>query len=89
MPLRYLAASFLTLALAVSSPAMRVPHRGHVRPHPAASAVPASELYSRRALRRARTILELKLLELRRERLERVRRALEHHEPIRDLLNIP
>jgi len=46
----------------------------------------ASDLYSRRALRRARTILQLKLLELREERLDFILRALERHIPIEVLL---
>lgn len=50
---------------------------------------PVESLYSRRALRRARIILELKLLELRSERLERVRKAIEKHAAIDELLNEP
>jgi len=45
-------------------------------PHPTKVA-PSAGLYSPRALRRARTILELRLMELRAERLECVRRAVE------------
>lgn len=48
--------------------------------------MPAEDLYSRRALKRARTILELKLMELRAEHLERLRKALEKHLPIDQLL---
>jgi len=43
-------------------------------------------MYSRRALRRARTILQLKLLELHEERLDRIRRVIEKHLPISVLL---
>jgi hypothetical protein len=39
------------------------------------------ELYSRRALRRARTILQMKLLELREEHLACVKAVLEEHLP--------
>ncbi len=49
----------------------------------------ASDIYSPRALRRARTILHLKLLELRQARLERIRRALERGLPIDQILKIP
>lgn len=48
----------------------------------------ASALYSQRALRRARTILQLKLLEMRKAKLERVRRALEQRLPVSQLLDI-
>ncbi len=43
-------------------------------------------LYSRRALRRVRLILQLRLLELRKARLERVRQAIEHHLSVDRLL---
>jgi len=46
----------------------------HLRAKPA---VPSTEIYSARALRRARTILELRLMELRAARLECVREAVE------------
>lgn len=92
MPTRYIAAVVLTLALAALPPAAaKVPHHRHTargtRPAPSsARLLQADKLYSRRALRQARTILELKLMELRLERLERVRKALEHHVPIDRLL---
>jgi hypothetical protein len=40
-----------------------------------------SALYSRRALRRARILLQLRLLQLREERLERVRQIIERRLP--------
>ena len=43
-------------------------------------------LYSARALRRARTILQLRLLELRKEHLEQLRKAIERGIPIDKLL---
>ena len=88
---RYLAALALTLALAAVLPAAASParHRHAKRRAPAPAAASASALYSRRALRRARIILELKLLELRSERLERVREAIEKHVPLDDLLKTP
>lgn len=93
MPPRYRAALALTLALTASLPAgARVPrhrHTTHRRATAATASVPAEDLYSRRALRRARIILELKLMELRSERLERVRKALEKHVPIDELLKGP
>ncbi len=91
MPPRYLAALALTLALAASLPAAADPPKHHrASRHRLAAAPPtAAELYSRRALRRVRIILELKLLELRRERLDRVRRAIEARVPIEELLKTP
>jgi hypothetical protein len=89
---RYRAALALTLALAAWMPAFaRVPHRHPVRARRGADriSISAEELYSRRALRRARIILELKLLELRSEHLERVRKAIEKHIPIDQILSDP
>ena len=43
-------------------------------------------LYSRRALRRVRLILQLRLLELRKAHLERVRQAVEQHFSVDRLL---
>ncbi|MDE2482671.1 MAG: hypothetical protein KGN02_10820 [bacterium] len=48
--------------------------------HPACA--PAPSLYSARALRRARLLLQLRLLELREERLERVREVILHRIPL-------
>jgi hypothetical protein len=62
------------------------PHRPHRRLPIAAQGLRADEIFSTRALRRARTILQLKLLELREVRLERVRRALERGIPIDTIL---
>lgn len=91
MPPRYLAALALTLALTASLPAAaKGPgHRSaHRRSAPSATVL-VEDLYSRRALRRARIIVELKLMELREERLERVRQAIERHVPIDELLKEP
>jgi hypothetical protein len=44
--------------------------------HPTSKVLSPDELYSRRALRRARFIIEMRLLELRKERLECVRQAI-------------
>jgi hypothetical protein len=77
MSVRYLAAVALTLAalLCVSAAAAKVPrHRPKTPPSPRPAVL---ELYSQRELRKARIILQLKLLELREQRLERVRRAVE------------
>lgn len=77
MTVRYLAAVALTLAalLCVSAAAAKMPR---YRPKTLASPQPAlGQLYSQRALRKARIILQLKLLELREQRLESVRRAIE------------
>jgi|GEM_PF-1784372 len=88
MPPRYRAALALTLALAAPLPAFATPRSRHVAlKRPPLSAPPAAAaLYSRRALRRARIILQLELLELRAERLERVRKAIERNIPIQALL---
>jgi len=84
---RYLAALALTLALAASLPAAaHAPRHGRRHRSASTSGISAASLYSSRALRRARTILQLKLLELREERLERVRKAIERRVPIDQLL---
>jgi hypothetical protein len=89
MILRYIAASALTLGAAfllTAGSAART-HRAHrLQPSPPPA---AAEIYSARALRRARTILQLKLLELRKEHLERVRKAIERHVPVDELLRLP
>jgi hypothetical protein len=78
---RYRAALALTslLLLAAAPPG----HHRHRHTVPTAGI----ELYSQRALRRARIILELKLLELRAEKLEAVRRAVLRHVPVDRWLN--
>jgi hypothetical protein len=89
MSLRYRAAVALTLAVAAWMPAdARGPHHPHAnrRKPPASAPISPRDLYSNRALRRVRIILELKLMELRSERLERVRKAIEQHIPIDQLL---
>jgi hypothetical protein len=90
MSLRYPAAIALTLAVILSAPsvAARV-HRRHSIAEASTAPPNIRELYSQRALRRARTILQLKLLELRQERLERVRKAIERRIPIDQLLKEP
>lgn len=67
---------------------------GHHRHHAVRAAhrelppIPAGvDLYSRRALRRARIILQLKLLQLHEEQLDGVRRALQRRAPIDQILN--
>lgn len=89
---RYRAALALTLALAASLPAAAntARHR-HGRRHlsPSGATPPVSVLYSRRALRSAKIILQLKLLELRSEHLERVRKALQKNIPVDELLKTP
>jgi hypothetical protein len=79
MPERYrigVALTSLVLALTLPAPGSTAGH-----PAPRSSAAPDDSLYSRRALRRARRILEFQLLELRKARLERVRQAILHHLP--------
>lgn len=83
---RYPAAVALTLMILIAAPGVAAKGVRHRR-HPAATPPPrASDLYSARALRRARIILQLKLMELRAERLERVRKAIEKNVPIDDIL---
>ena len=79
---RYRAVLALTslLSLGAAHAHHRHPAR-HARSNLVAPA-PGLELYSRRALRRAKIILQLKLLELREQQLDRVRRAVERHLPI-------
>lgn len=89
MNARYLAAVALPLALlALAAPAHRKTHhhRRLAAVRPASQRLDPTFLYSARALRRARTILQFKLLELRSEHLERVRKALEKHLPVDQLL---
>lgn len=70
MPIRYRIGTALTsLVLAALPP----PSAGAAPCTPHAQTFVSAPPYSARALRRARRILELRLLELREERLERVR----------------
>lgn len=79
---RYRAALALTSLLSLG-PAPAPGHHTHPRHSRPALVAPAGiELYSRRALRRAKIILQLRLLELHQEELDRVRRAVERHLPI-------
>lgn len=88
---RYRAPLALTSLLFVAAAPAHHHHGRHARhQHAALTPLPAGvELYSRRALRRARIILQLKLLELREEQLDRVRRAIQRRIPIDRLLNEP
>lgn len=88
MTLRYPAAIALTLALIFCAAGAAAKRPTPRRPSVTASAAKI-DLYSRRALRRARTILQLKLLELREERLERARKAVLRRIPIEELLRTP
>jgi hypothetical protein len=87
MAFRYRAIIVLTLALflpGVPAAAKRThAQRTTIRP------TPVENIYSQRALRRARIILQLKLLELESERLERVREAILRHLPVDQLLKMP
>ncbi|HEY8312627.1 MAG TPA: hypothetical protein VIG51_00515 [Candidatus Baltobacteraceae bacterium] len=81
----YRAALALTSLILLGSPAWACDKRtarANAGPQPHYA---AADLYSKRALRRARIILQLKLLELREARLERVREALERNAPIDEL----
>ncbi|MGZ3497597.1 MAG: hypothetical protein ACXWNK_00195 [Vulcanimicrobiaceae bacterium] len=89
MLLGYRAALALTSLILLGAPAWasdkRTAHPGKHDARPFA-AYTAADLYSRRALRRARTILQLELLELREARLERVRAAIARRVPVDTLL---
>lgn len=98
MVLGYRAMLALTSLLLLPAPVSaarsphRIPHHRRVRRLDSIRGVapgPAQLLFSRHALREARIILQLKLLELRSERLDRVRKAIESREPIDDLLKEP
>ena len=82
------ATAALSLAILFCGPASastRVgPHRGAHR----AAREASLSLYSIRARRRARTILQLELLELQKAHLDRVRQALQKRIPIDQLLSV-
>jgi hypothetical protein len=72
---------FLLLFAILASPtAIPAPS---VSPHSAGSLPPISpdELYSRRALRRARLLIQMRVMEMREGRLECIREALRHQLP--------
>lgn len=78
MFVRYLAALALTsLTLGAAPVHTRHHHRAHVSRSAVVPAAAGIEVYSRRALRRARIILQLKLMELHAQQLDRVRAAVE------------
>lgn len=90
MPLKWRACLALASIIVLTQPAWasdkRKPARARIM---AQNRYTAADVYSRRALRRARTILLLKLLELREARLERVRKAIERRLPVEELLDRP
>ena len=85
MGFRYRVSLVLT-SLALCAALLGTAHHSGQPAHRNALQPAASDLYSRRALRRARTILQFKLLELREQRLDLILRALERHIPIDVLL---
>ncbi len=87
MPLRYRTAVALTLALAAFAAAAAKPAH-HAKTRVSAAVRSASDLYSARALRRAKIIFQLEMLELRSEHLERVRRAIEQRLPVDQILKV-
>lgn len=70
-----------SLALALAVPGMT--------PRPLASCAPVSDLYSQRGLRRMRTLLQLRLLELRKAELNRIRLAIKQQIPVDALVRAP
>jgi len=81
------AAAALSLAILFCGPASASTKIAKHRDLHRAAGEPSLSMYSLRARRRARTILQLELLELRKAHLERVRRALHNHIPIDRLLS--
>lgn len=75
--------TFLWILLAAASP--NVQSTDHIRPAATASPSPVplspEELFSRRALRRARLLIQMRMLQLRDERLECIREALRRQLP--------
>jgi len=67
---------FTLLALLLAPAPSASPADRHASPAPAAAPLSPDELFSRRALRRARLLIEMRLLEYRSDRLECVRRAI-------------
>jgi hypothetical protein len=68
----------LCLLLAILLPAMATTSPPHPSVHSSPAAMPLSpeQLFSRRALRRARLLIQMRMLQLRDERLECVREAI-------------
>lgn len=88
MSIRYRAAVALTLAATLGSLPAAAKSSHHAKGRKPGVPSSVSELYSRRALNRTKIILQLEMLELRSEHLERVRRAIEQHLPVDQLLKI-
>lgn len=90
MPLGYRAALALTSLLALGAVASPAPkHATARRPRHFSVTAPAASIYSRHALRQARIILQLKMLEMREARLERIRRVVEGKLPPDSLFSLP
>jgi len=64
-------------AILLASPASASQKRHQQGNHAVARPAPSLEMFSRRARRRAATILQLQLLEMRKAHLERVRKVIE------------
>jgi hypothetical protein len=74
--------SFLVwLLLALNPPSASPPPPARAAASPLPAAVSPDELFSRRALRQARLLIQMRLLQLRDERLECIREALRHELP--------
>ena len=74
--------------VAVTSLAVIMAHAG-AAPRPIPSCVPRSALYSRKALRRMRTLLQLRLMELHAAQFRLARSAVVHEIPVDALLQAP
>lgn len=66
----------LLLLLAAAPPALSAVTAERASPSPSPGVVTADQLFSRRALRRARILIQMRLMQLHDERLECVRAAL-------------
>lgn len=72
----------LTAVLIAAAPAsMGTPAPSRASASPSAAPLTPEELFSRRALRRARLLIQMRMLQLRDERLECVREALRRQLP--------
>jgi hypothetical protein len=67
---------FLLLALLAISPVVHPTPQVRPSPGPTAHALTESQIYSRQALRRARLLIQMRMLQLRDEQLECVREAI-------------
>lgn len=68
--------SIILLLLAPNTTAAALPASAHATASPSPAPLTPDELFSRRAMRRARLLIQMRMMQLRDERLECVREAL-------------